>query len=65
MPTNPSIHSFPVGDGDPDPIDSRLRGALFSMRERSKVVPSRELSIAITNTEQAIMWLGVSNGVVR
>ena len=34
-----------------------LDSLLYEMRQLSTITPSRELSLAITNAEQAQMWL--------
>ena len=45
-----------------DPIEVRARELLAQMRMRSNQQGCRELSLAITSLEQAILWLKVANG---
>ncbi len=44
-----------------DKLEREARALLDDMRDRSVAEPSRELSLAITNLEQSILWLKVAN----
>ena len=45
-----------------DPDERRIRLLLGDMRQRAQHKPSRELSLALTSLEQALLWLKVANG---
>jgi hypothetical protein len=38
-------------------LEKHLDDALVKAVDRSRIFPSRELSLAITNLEQALMWV--------
>jgi len=38
-------------------LTGQLQGVWWGMRDLAKELPSRELSLAVTNAEQALMWL--------
>jgi hypothetical protein len=46
---------------EPDPeltsLTGHLQGIWWGMKDLAKTKPSRELSLAITNAQQALMWM--------